>query len=218
MEKRLLSIYGNMFERYGPQNWWPAQTATECVIGAILTQNTTWTNVEKAVKQMKNEAELSIEGIEKISAEKLARLITPSGYFNQKAKRLKIFARFVTENYGGDIKKLLAEKTGKLRKILLGIEGIGPETADSIVLYAGGKPAFVVDAYTKRITARHGLTDENASYDEVQKLFVENLPRKTALFNEYHALIVRTAKDFCHKKKPDCERCPLVKDLTAYRD
>lgn len=212
--ERLLKIYGRMFESYGPQYWWPSETSSECVIGTILTQNTSWTNVEKAIGQMKGEMSLTMAEIEKIPFAKLARLIKPSGYFNQKARRLKIFARFVAESYGGNIDKLLAENAEKLRETLLGIEGIGPETADSIVLYAAEKPSFVVDSYTKRITARHGLTDENASYGKVRELFMKNLPHKTSLFNEYHALIVRTAKDCCHKTKPECERCPLEADLS----
>lgn len=202
-----------MFERYGAQNWWPAQTAFECVVGAILTQNTAWTNVEKAVVRLKRATEITPEKIDKMSPAKLARLIKPSGYFNQKARRLKIFSRFVVRNYGGNIGSLLSEETGKLRKTLLALEGVGPETADSIILYAAEKPVFVIDAYTKRITQRHGLADGKASYDEVQKLFADNLPYKTALFNEYHALIVRTAKQFCHKKEPECENCPLKPDL-----
>ncbi len=203
-----------MFERYGAQNWWPSQTAFECVVGAVLTQNTAWTNVEKAIARLKSETEITPGEIDKMPVAKLARLIKPSGYFNQKARRLKIFTRFVAGDYGGNIGELLAEETGKLRKILLALEGIGPETADSIILYAAEKPVFVIDAYTKRIASRHGLTPESTSYGEAQELFAANLPRETALFNEYHALIVRTAKQFCHKKKPDCENCPLKGDLT----
>ncbi|QMU56675.1 MAG: endonuclease III domain-containing protein [Candidatus Mycalebacterium zealandia] len=203
-----------MFERYGAQNWWPAQTAFECVVGAILTQNTAWTNVEKAIAQLKSETEITPGKIDKMPAAKLARLIKPSGYFNQKARRLKIFARFVARDYGGNIGALLTEETGKLRKILLALEGIGPETTDSIILYAAEKPVFVIDAYTKRIASRHGFAPQSASYGEAQELFAVNLPRETELFNEYHALIVRTAKQFCHKKEPDCENCPLKNDLT----
>lgn len=212
-----MSIYDAMLERYGPQGWWPSETATECVVGAILTQNTAWANVEKAVARMKAGMEVSVRGIEETPLRELARMIRPSGFFNQKARRLKIFARFVTDNYGGSIGKLLAEDAEKLRETLLGIEGIGPETADGIVLYAAGKPAFVVDAYTKRITARHGLTGEKWSYDEVRNLFTENLPQDAALFNEYHALIVRTAKECCRRGTPDCARCPLERDLKVYR-
>ncbi len=211
--KRVLKIYDAMFERFGGQNWWPAETPFECIVGAILTQNTSWKNVEKSIRLLKSEMTLSPANINKIPRAKLARLIKSSGYFNQKSRRLKIFARFVVDNYVGSIGGLLSEKRLKLRKTLLKIEGIGPETADSIVLYAARKPSFVVDAYTKRITARHGLTDEKVSYETVQKLFENNLPRRTALFNEYHALIVRTAKEFCHKKRPDCENCPIRWDL-----
>ncbi len=211
--KRLRGIHDRMLEHYGEQKWWPAKTAFECVVGAILTQNTAWTNVEKAIGLIRRKTEITVEGIENTPEQALARLVRPSGYFNQKARRLKIFARFVTENYDGNINKLLSEKTEKLRKTLLEIEGIGPETADSIVLYAAGRPSFVVDAYTKRILSRHGLADEKAPYDSVRKLFMDNLPRKATIFNEYHALIVRTAKERCHKKKPDCAGCPLEADL-----
>lgn len=213
--ERLLKIYGLMLERLGPQGWWPAQTAFECAVGAILTQNTAWTNVEKAVGNLKAAGALSVKAIDRMPLSRLARLIRPSGYFNQKARRLKIFARFVTEHHGGDIGAFLSGETGRLRQTLLSIEGIGPETADSIALYAAEKPLFVVDAYTKRITTRHGLTDGKATYDEVQGLFAENLPQSAAMFNEYHALIVRTAKEFCHKNAPDCANCPLETDLPA---
>lgn len=215
MRKRLLKIYTLMLERHGPQGWWPAQTAFECAVGAILTQNTAWTNVEKAVRNLKSAGALSVGAIERMPLAKLARLIRPSGYFNLKAERLKCFTRFVTKNHGGDIGALLSSETGELRQSLLSVKGVGPETADSIALYAAGKPLFVVDAYTKRITSRHGLTDGKATYGEVQSLFAENLPQDAAMFGEYHALIVRTAKDFCHKKKPDCENCPLKTDLPA---
>lgn len=215
MRKRLMRIYRLMLRRHGRLNWWPAETAFECVVGAILTQNTAWTNVEKAIGNLKSAQALSVKAIDRMPPEKLARLIRPSGYFNQKARRLKIFARFLVENYGGKMDALLREETANLRQILLSLEGVGPETADSIALYAGGKPLFVIDAYTKRITARHGLTDEKATYGDAQKLFAQNLPEDAAMFGEYHALIVRTAKNFCHKNNPDCGNCPLEKDLPA---
>ena len=214
---RLLNIYRLMLDKHGPQRWWPAESPFECAVGAILTQNTNWTNVEKAIDNLKCAGTLSVESIDRMPQTNLAGLIRPSGYFNQKARRLKILSRFIMEKYGGDIGALLKERADKLRDILLSIEGIGPETADSIALYAAGKPLFVVDAYTKRITTRHGLTEKSASYDETRNLFMENLPRKAALFNEYHALVVRTAKEFCHKREPECEICPLKSDLPANR-
>ncbi|MFQ5428412.1 MAG: endonuclease III domain-containing protein [Thermodesulfobacteriota bacterium] len=205
-----MEYYEAMFAAFGPQGWWPARTRIEVIVGAILTQNTAWTNVEKAIKGLREAGVLSAGGIKEIETEELARLIRPSGYFNVKAKRLKDFISFLYEGSGGSINRLFGEsETGVLRRRLLSVKGIGPETADSILLYAGGRGEFVVDAYTKRVFARHGLVAERAGYEEVKALFMENLPRDEGLFNEYHALIVRLGKDFCRPRKPLCEACPL---------
>lgn len=209
-KKILMEYYEAMFAAFGPQGWWPARTRIEVIVGAILTQNTAWTNVEKAIKGLREAGVLSARGIKEIETEELARLIRPSGYFNVKARRLKDFISFLYEGSGGSINRLFGEsETGVLRRRLLSVKGIGPETADSILLYAGHRGEFVVDAYTKRVFARHGLVAERAGYEEVKALFMENLPRDEGLFNEYHALIVRLGKDFCRPRKPLCEACPL---------
>lgn len=204
----LEEYYGTMFDAFGPQHWWPGRTRFEMIVGAILTQNTAWTNVEKAIARLRKERLLTPERLHAIEAGELAAHIKSAGYFNIKAKRLKSFTTHLFSN-GGSLDKFLGKDAGALRAELLGINGIGPETADSIVLYAGGKPEFVVDAYTKRIFSRHGLVHENAGYEEVKSLFMDNLGHDPALFNEYHALIVKTGKDYCKAQKPLCGECPL---------
>ncbi|MEK6759562.1 MAG: endonuclease III domain-containing protein [Deltaproteobacteria bacterium] len=198
-----------LFKRFGPQSWWPAKSRFEVIVGAILTQNTNWTNVEKAISRLKEARCLTPSAIHQIEAGTLAEHIRPAGYFNIKARRLKHFTAHLFTHHGGSLGKMLGQRDG-LRDELLSINGIGPETADSIMLYAGGHPEFVVDAYTKRIFSRHGLIDANASYDETKAVFTYALPGETGLFNEYHALIVRTAKEHCVKKEPRCGKCPLA--------
>jgi endonuclease-3 related protein len=206
--ERLVSIYQRLFKAFGPQHWWPAKTPFEVIIGAILTQNTSWTQVEKAIKNLKEQDLLSPEGISKISLRELAQSIRPSGYFNQKAKRLKTFVAFLKERFKGDLRVMAKEPTGQLRKELLELSGIGPETADSILLYAFHQPLFVVDAYTHRIFTRQGMIEEEISYEKMQSFFMDHLPLEVSLFNEYHALIVKEAKEFC-RKKPVCSECPI---------
>jgi endonuclease-3 related protein len=179
------------------------------MVGAILTQNTSWRNVEKAIQKLKGKGLLNAKGIRQLKKSKLALSIKSSGYFRIKADRLKSFVDFLFEEYNGNIKKMGRERLGKLREKLLGVKGIGPETADSILLYGLKKPIFVVDAYTKRILSRHGLISEKASYEEVQRLFMGHLPCDEKLFNEYHALLVYLGKTVC-KKSPRCELCPLM--------
>jgi endonuclease-3 related protein len=208
--KALMSYYGAMSERLGPMNWWPAKTPFEVVVGAILTQNTAWTNVEKAIKNLRKARLLTQGAIEKAPLGRLARLIRPSGYFRQKAKKLKAFVRFTREEFGGSLKRMFSVSTDDLREKLLAVHGIGPETADSILLYAGNHPIFVVDAYTRRILTRHDETHEKASYDEIRALFENSLHRDAKLYNEYHALIVNTGKNWCRKKNPNCADCPLA--------
>lgn len=198
-----------LFDRFGAQSWWPAKSRFEVIVGAILTQNTNWTNVEKAIKRLKEAGCLTPSAMHQTEAGTLAEHIRPAGYFNIKAKRLKHFTDHLFENHGGNLQKMLARKDG-LRDELLSINGIGPETADSIMLYAGNHPEFVVDAYTKRIFSRHGFIEEDASYDETKAVFTTALAKDAALFNEYHALIVRLAKDHCTKKEPECAGCPLA--------
>lgn len=205
----LLSIYHKLYNTFGPQHWWPGDTPFEIIIGAILTQNTNWQNVEKAITNLKRNKCLTPSGLKNISLNKLARLIRPSGYYNIKARRLKEFINFLCSEYKSKVTLMAKENLPALRKKLLDVKGIGPETADSILLYALDKPIFVVDAYTKRILSRHNILDNHADYHKVQELFMNNLPKKTRLFNEYHALLVRAGKEFCKKKSPDCGKCPL---------
>jgi endonuclease III related protein len=205
---QLKEIYDLLFARFGPQEWWPGDTPFEVIVGAILTQNTNWTNVEKAIINIKNAEMLTPEKLHHLDITKLAALIRPAGYFNIKAKRLKNFLDWFFENYSGKIENLGNVRTAELREQLLGVKGIGPETADSILLYALNRPVFVVDAYTARICARHQLISEDADYHQIQETFESNLPCDIQLFNEYHALIVNLGKDFC-KPKPKCEECPL---------
>lgn len=202
--------YEALYNAFGPQSWWPARTRFEIIVGAILTQNTAWTNVEKAIRSLKKARVLTPEGLTALETEKLAELIRPSGYFNIKAKRLGNFLGFLYGEFGGSLNRLFRVMDGQeLRRAILSVKGIGPETADSILLYAGGRPEFVVDAYTKRIFSRHGLIGATAGYDEVKALFMDNLPQEARLFNEYHALLVRLGKDFCRPRNPLCEVCPL---------
>jgi len=186
------------------------------MVGAILTQNTNWLNVEAAIKNLKNANVLDPLRLYKISTQRLARLIRPAGYFNIKSKRLKEFLSFFFKKYRGNLREMAANDLKVLREQLLSVNGIGPETADSILLYALNKPVFVVDAYTRRILFRHYCLDEDATYGEIQNLFMQNLQKDVKLFNEYHALLVKLGKDFCLKSKPRCQICPL-KSLRFFR-
>lgn len=201
-----MDIYNRLYETFGPQYWWPGETTFEIMIGAVLTQNTSWGNVEKAIIELKNQKLLSLENLMKLPLDRLASLIKSCGYYNLKARRLKNFLEFL--NRKGGVDEAFEADPFVLRKELLEVKGIGPETADSILLYAGRLPFFVVDAYTKRIFSRHKLIDEKADYVELQKFFMDNLKHDDNLFNEYHALIVKLGKNYC-KKKPFCEKCPL---------
>lgn len=208
--KRLSKIYNILYKIYGPRNWWPADSPFEVIVGAILTQNTSWENVKKTIANLKRKRKLSPRQLYKIKISELSSLIKSCGYHNIKAKRLKSFIDYLFKNYKGSLSKFFSKSTANIRKQLLAINGIGPETADSILLYAAGKAVFVVDAYTKRILERQGLIKPNASYEQIQQLFENNLPRSSKLFNEYHALIVEHAKWAC-KKKPICSECALRK-------
>lgn len=197
-----------MYRSIGPLHWWPADSPFEVIIGAILTQNTAWTNVEKAITALKEKNLLHPRRLYAIREKTLAGAIRSSGFFNLKAKRIRSFLRFLFRHYQGDLARMFAEETPILREQLLRINGLGPETADSILLYAGEKPVFVVDAYTRRILLRHRLISEDAGYEEIQKLFLENLASDVRLFNEYHALIVYVGKHFCRPVQ-NCGPCPL---------
>lgn len=242
MNKKLSNIlkknYQKLFAAFGPQHWWPGDTPFEVIVGAILTQNTAWTNVEKAIRNLKKAKLLNPKKMHDLSQAELAKHIMPACYFNIKAKRLKCFLNYLFDNYGGSLNRMFKKRTDALRRELFEVNGIGPETADSILLYAGNHPVFVVDAYTKRIFSRHQFIKEDADYHDIQELFMKNLshdinpvrslhnkkqsysirrllPTKEAsngvkMFNEYHALIVKIGKDFCRNKRPLCHRCPLM--------
>ena len=218
-------LYQTLLENFGKQNWWPIDKSYheknnsdprfETIIGAILTQNTAWLNVEKALDNLKSENLMDIKKISDINIKLLQKMIKPSGFFNQKAKRLKNIASYLHKNYQDDLDCFFSRNLYEIREELLSLYGIGPETADSILLYAGGMPIFVVDSYTKRICKRLPL-DTNISYDEIQEYFERNIRKDHSkkeiaqIYNELHALIVRLAKNYC-KKKPECSQCPLQK-------
>jgi len=204
----LEEIYARLYKAFGPQHWWPGKTPFEVIIGAILTQNTAWANVEKAIKNLKKNNLLNPKALKGVGRNRLAKLIKPSGYYNQKVKKVKNLIQFLFDNYQGSLKKMFLEDFLVLRAKLLKVNGIGLETADSILLYAGNKPIFVVDAYTRRILSRHNLIKSDATYTEIQNYFMDNLENKAKLFNEYHALLVRLGKEIC-KTKSDCAICPL---------
>ncbi len=206
--KVLTGIYDRLFKSFGKQHWWPGDSSFEVVIGAILTQNTNWANVEKAIKNLKTAKIFTPKKLHEIKQEKLAELIKPSGYFNVKAKRLKYFIEWLFLNYSGSLTKLFKLDYTALREQLLSVNGIGRETADSIILYAAEKPTFVVDAYTKRVLVRHGLITDDYDYDAIKAVFEDNLPKVLSIYNEYHALIVMVGKYYC-KPKMKCEECPL---------
>ncbi len=202
-------FYDRLFSALGPQGWWPARTPAEVVLGAILTQNTAWGNVEKALSRLRRKRLLSFAALEKVPQRRLARLIRPSGYFNQKAKKVKHFLRFWHKHHGRSLARMFRTTTERLRQELLSVNGIGRETADSILLYAGNHPVFVVDAYTRRILERHQLIGTKASYEEIRRLFESNLDRDPKMYNEYHALLVEVGKNWCKRRNPDCRGCPL---------
>jgi endonuclease-3 related protein len=201
-------IYRDLYAAWGPRGWWPAETDLEMMVGAILTQNTAWTNVEKAIERLKQAGALRFRPLHEAPIDELAGWIRPAGYFNVKARRLRALTTLVAGPYQGEVRRLLTEPPERLRAVLLGVNGVGPETADSIVLYAAGQPVFVVDAYTRRFLRRHGWIRGDESYDEVAAVFTGVLPGRAPLFNEYHALIVELGKKHC-RARPDCASCPL---------
>lgn len=207
-QKTLLRIYGALYQHYGPRHWWPGETPFEVMVGAILTQNTAWRNVEKAIQNLKREKLLSPQVLSAISPSRLAELIRPAGYFNIKAKRVKNFIQFLMTRYKGNLKKMFRTPLRKLRRELLEVNGIGEETADSILLYAANKPSFVIDAYTRRVFSRHRYLSGKEDYASLQALFTRLLPKSVRLYNDYHAQIVEVGKDFC-RKVSRCDSCPL---------
>ena len=237
LRSEIVSYYMALLSRWGPQNWWPARSRFEVIVGAYLTQNTNWSNVEKALLNLRRARLLSVGGMRKVPLADLEVLVRPSGYFRQKARNLKTFVAFLDRQYSGSLSRMFAQPTETLRAELLALNGVGPETADSILLYAGNHPVFVVDAYTRRVLLRHGIIREKTSYEEIHSLIEHAVssseagslivqsatpdPRhavscmsgaaRGALaqhYNEFHALIVRVGNDYC-RTKPHCEGCPL---------
>lgn len=233
----VLRYYHALYSRFGPQNWWPAQSRLEVIVGAYLTQNTSWSNVERAIANLRRDRVLSVEGLREIPLARLQKLVRPSGYFRQKAKNLKTFVRFLDKSYGGSLDRMLARPTSELRDELLALNGVGPETADSILLYAGNHHVFAVDAYTRRIFGRHEIIMPKTKYEEIRALVEDTLTasapedlrvgehgadprhpisrmsraRRSELaqhYNELHALIVRVGNQYC-RSTPKCEQCPL---------
>jgi endonuclease III related protein len=233
----IVLYYLTLYSRWGPQNWWPAQSRLEVIVGAYLTQNTNWGNVEKAIANLRRAGVLSVKGLREIPLRRLERLVRSSGYFRQKAKKLKTFVRFLDKNYGGSLDRMFAQPTEKLRGELLQLNGVGPETADSILLYGGNHHVFVVDAYTRRVLERHGIIASKAKYEEIRMLLeaaldgarpeqltvdrhgadprhpvsrMSRAPRSQLAqhYNELHALIVRVGNQYC-RSTPKCEECPL---------
>lgn len=211
----LSDYFSALFDAHGPQHWWPGRSRFETIVGAILTQNTSWSNVEAAMKNLCASHLLTPRTMKAVPGAKLARLIRSSGYFRQKAKNLKAFTRFLFAEYSGSLTRMFRAPTSLLRAQLLSVRGIGPETADSILLYAGNHPVFVIDAYTRRILERHNLATTKHSYEELRALFESSLHRDPQLFNEFHALIVLTGKRFCRKSAALCSACPLKPFLPA---
>lgn len=204
-----MEIYQKLFEYFGPQHWWPAETSFEMIIGAILTQNVSWGSAAAAIENLKEAGILSISGILSCREEELAALVRPARYHFQKAKRLQAFCKEVEKGWGGDLAAFLSQEWRSLRRRLLSMYGIGPETADAIILYAAEQPVFVIDAYTHRIFRRLGFFPEKISYEKMQRFFMEQLPPEVPLYNEYHAQIDALGHHLCHKQHPRCGACPL---------
>lgn len=208
MSRSASAVYERLRAAYGPAGWWPGRTAFEVCLGAILTQNTAWTNVEKALRALRSRGLLSYRALRRLPPSRLAPLIRSSGTYRLKARRVAAFVRFLGREYRGQVAVMAREAPESLRQKLLTVDGIGRETADSIALYACGLPLFVVDAYTRRVFSRLGLVDGGETYDEIQRFFMDRLPRDSALFNDYHAQIVRLGKEAC-RARPVCAICPL---------
>ena len=212
--RALRRAYRLMWEHLGHQHWWPGETPFEVCVGAILTQNTSWSNVERAIANLKSAGVLNPTKLFALNESQLAALIRPAGYFNVKARRLRSFLRVLVEQFGGDLKRLFAGETATVRERLLAINGIGPETADSMLLYAGRHHRFVIDAYTKRTFQRHGWCRRHAGYEDLQRLCesaLDQMPRRERLdyWQDFHAQLVIVGKDFCRTRQPRCAECPL---------
>jgi len=209
-QQQLMVVYQRLYEAYGDQSWWPADSSFEVMVGAVLTQNTAWTNVEKAISNLKHADSLTLESLLALSNETLAQLIRPSGYFNIKAKRLKNLCLWLAEN-GGE-SKLAAVDTGTLRSSLLQVNGVGPETADDILLYAFARPVFVIDTYTRRLFSKLCLIQGSEPYEDLRQIFEVELEADACLFNQYHALIVRHAREKC-QQMAECRHCGVERAI-----
>lgn len=205
----LTEIYRRLFEAFGRQHWWPAQSPFEVMVGAVLTQSTSWQNVERAIRNLRQADLLDPCALYAVPLPELEDLIQPVGYFRVKARRLRSLLQYLIERHGGSLEAMFGAGLPELRRELLSVHGVGPETADSILLYAGGLPSFVVDAYTQRVFARHGWIGFDADYHEIQDYVQSELPQDVAMYNEFHALLVRLGKDYCRKTNPRCAECPL---------
>ena len=210
LEKKLMNVFGRLYSRYGPQHWWPGDGAFEVIIGAILTQGTSWTNVDKALVNLKAKAILEPAALRNVEDGELGNLIKPSVYFNAKTKKVKAFSQHLGDIYGDNLKFLLEKDSYDLRQELLSIYGIGEETADDIILYAARKPVFVIDTYTRRILDRLDIGPTADTYASYQAVFMDNLPHDVDLFNEYHALLDRHGSETCFRRRPDCSGCCLL--------
>jgi len=213
MTATLPEVYARLFDAFGPQHWWPGQSPFEVIVGAVLVQNTNWQNVKRAIEQLSQADLLEPYALYAVPVEELEELIRPAGYFRIKARRLRSVLEFLVERYAGSLETMFAAELSALREELLAVHGIGPETADSILLYAGGLPVFVVDTYTHRVMARHGWIGFDADYHEIQDHFQSGLAEDVQLYNEFHALLVRVGKLYCRKTKPKCDECPLAQLL-----
>jgi len=202
-------IYQDLYNFFGSQHWWPGETELEIIVGAILTQGVNWGNVEKAINNLKKRGLLTTRALLQVKEKELAELIRPTGYYNMKTRKLKAFINFLFERYDGKLDIMFTTGLDQIRSELLGVYGIGPETADSILLYAGNYPVFVIDAYTRRIFNRLGYILPDLKYDELQQIIVNNFPEDVNQYNEYHALLVALGKDICKNKSPRCRDCPL---------
>lgn len=206
----LLRAYDRLLAAFGPQHWWPGDGPFEVMVGAVLTQNTSWKNVERAITNLRDAGVMDPRRLYALAPDELAELIRPAGYYRLKEKRLRALLAYLVDRYDGSLEAMFRTDLGTLREELLAVHGIGPETADSILLYAGNLPTFVVDTYTHRVLARHGWIGYEAGYDEIKDYFESTLPQDVALYNEYHALIVDVGKDYCRKTNPKCDTCPLA--------
>lgn len=209
MPSNLLDVHDRLLAAFGPQHWWPGDSPFEVLVGAVLVQNTAWRNVERAIENLREAGVMEQYALYALAPEILAELIRPAGYYQVKSRRLRNLLKLVVEDFDGSLDRMFSTSLSPLREQLLEVHGIGPETADAILLYAGGLPTFVVDTYTHRILARHGWIGYDADYLEIKDHFESALPADAPLFNEYHALLVRLGKDYCKRTAPKCDACPL---------